>query len=585
MNIYLRLLKFAKPYTKRIIIAALCMLVVSICTVIPLWLIKYVFDKIFVNPNKEEAIYMVIVLPLAILLAFFIKGLARYAQDYLMNNAGHRMIMDLRNRLFSHFQKLSLDFYTSTKTGHLISRIINDVNIVQSAISSVFGNIIGNGFTIIGLVGFLFYTNWRLTIISMVVLPFVFYLIYQWGKMLRKISTLTQRKVADVTSLLHENFTGIRVVKAFNMEKEETENFKKEIREYFDLSMKDLKINAMSRPIIEFIGAFGIAYIVFYCATEVMSGVSTVGGFVSFFGALFSLYQPIQGLNGINTTIQQGISAGTRVFEIMDLEPSIKDSPDACDLQKISKEIYFNNVSFYYHPEKFVLKDIDLKVKAGEMVAFVGRSGAGKSTLVDLIPRFYDPIKGSMEIDGIDIKKVKLHSLRMQIGIVTQETILFNDTVKNNIVYGKRDATYEEIIASAKASNAHNFIEALPHKYDTNIGERGLKFSGGERQRIAIARAILKNPAILILDEATSALDSESEILVQQALNNLMAGRTTFVIAHRLSTCIRADKLVVIEEGRIAGVGKHEELLSTNSAYQKLYNLQFKHSDEVSSSR
>ena len=578
MNIYLRLLKYVKPYTKRIIIAVLCMLVVSICTVVPLWLVKHVFDKIFINPNKEEAVTMVIILPVAILAAFFVKGLARYAQDYLMNNAGHKVVMDLRNKLFAHLQKLSLDFYTSTKTGLLISRVTNDINIVQSAVSSVFGNIIGNGFTVIGLVGYLFYANWRLTMLSMIAFPFIFYLIYHWGQRLRKISTMTQRKVADITSLLHENFMGIRVVKAFNMEKEEVEKFRKETRDYFDLAMKDLKINAMSRPIIEFIGAFGIAYIVFYCATEVMAGVSTVGSFVSFFGALFSLYQPVQSLNGVNTTIQQGISASQRVFEIIDLEPLVKDAEHAVDLPLISREICFNQVYFSYNPGRFVLKDINLRVNAGEIVAFVGRSGAGKSTLVDLIPRFYDPTRGSMEIDGIDIKKVKLVSLRAQIGIVTQETILFNDTVRNNIAYGKKGAALDEVVLASQAANAYSFIESLPHKYDTNIGERGFKFSGGERQRIAIARAILKNPAILILDEATSALDSESEILVQQALNNLMKGRTTFVIAHRLSTCLRADKIVVIEGGRIVGVGKHEELLLSNPVYEKLYSLQFKHS-------
>jgi subfamily B ATP-binding cassette protein MsbA len=575
VKIYLRLLQYVKPYWKRITLSAFFMIIISITTVVSMWVIKYIFDKVLTNKNIQEAIPSLIFISSFLVFLFFIKGISRYAQDYLISNAGHRMIMNIRNELFAHLQTQSLDFFHNQKVGNLISRIMYDTANIHNVTSSILTNIIGNGLTIIGLSVYIFIINFKLALISAIVLPFTFYLIYNWGKKLRTLSMLFQRKIADITSVLHENFTGIRIVKSFAMENKEIDKFKRETRALFDIAMKDLRIIALSSPVIEFIGGVGIAYIIFYSGSEILLGESTVGSLLSFFAALLSLYRPIQSLQSINAQIQQGITSGTRIFQILDTKPTIFDKENAIEIRSFNKCIRISNLSFSYNTSKFVLKNINLEVKKGEIVAIVGRTGAGKSTLMDIIMRFYDPQIGKVEIDGIDIKDISLKSLRNLFGVVSQDIILFNDTVFNNIAYGKINATREEIINAAKDAYAHEFIMNLPQKYNTIIGEKGVKLSGGEKQCIAIARAILKNPQILILDEATSALDSESEQFIQKALDNLLKERTTFVIAHRLSTIRKANRIVVLENGEIVEEGTHEELIKKCGLYKHFYDLQF----------
>lgn len=575
MKIFLRILKYASPYKRRIFIAILCMLVVSICNAYSMYLLKPLFDQGFLNTDSKVAFKIIKVIVISLIGIYFVKGLAFYIQDYLINNVGQKIIMDIRNQVYSHLQYLSLDYFVSHKTGQILTRLTSDVVNMQNAVNSTC-SILSNGFTFIGLVFVVLKMNWKLAIISFCVSAIIVLPLYKFGKKLRSISMSALNKIGDITSVAHEGITNIRVVKAFNMENYELEKFKRVNRSFFDTYMKAVKVTAMSHPIIEFIAIISISVLIIIGGYQISKGYLTIGSFASFTGALFLLFNPIKNLNGINMVIQQAISSAERVFEVLDAPFDIKDSPDAKDMLPFKEKISFVNVNFGYRSDKLVLKDINLEIKKGEVVAIVGPSGAGKSTLVDLIPRFYDLTSGSLKIDGIDIRNLKISSIRAQIGLVTQETILFNDTIRNNIAYGNFFANFEEIVNAAKAANAHDFILKTQKGYDTFIGERGVKLSGGEKQRIAIARAILKNPPILILDEATSALDTESERLVQDALNNLMKNRTTIVIAHRLSTVINSDKIVVMDNGRIVGIGKHNELLNENSLYKKLYEMQFK---------
>jgi subfamily B ATP-binding cassette protein MsbA len=429
--------------------------------------------------------------------------------------------------------------------------------------------------TLVCLIFVIFYRDWRLAIIAMFVFPLTIYPIAKFGQKMRQVATRTQVTLGSLTALLQETISGTRIVKAFSMEEYENERFSKENERLFRLSLKTVSINAISSPFMEFLGGLGIAAIIFYGGYQVIHGHSSPGTFFSFLAALIMLYEPVKRLTNVNNTIQQGIAGAQRVFGVIDLVPEIRNLPDAAVLPRISREIEIRNVTFRYE-ETAVLKDINLTIRAGEVVAFVGMSGGGKTTLVNLIPRFYDVAEGAILIDGHDIRGVTIESLRGQIAIVTQQTILFNDTVKNNIAYGDIVKTDEEIVAAARAANAHDFIMRLPSGYDTLIGEQGTKLSGGERQRISIARAILKDAPILILDEATSSLDSEAEIEVQDALENLMKGRTTLVIAHRLSTIRNADRIIVLVNGEIREEGTHETLLSCQGEYCRLYNMQFK---------
>ncbi len=574
MHLYRRLLQFIKPYWTRLAGAMVCMLFVSAATSATAYLVKPVLDDIFFQRDLDR----LKLLPLVIVGLFVFKGIFDYGQAYLMSYVGQRIIADLREKIYNHLQSLSLSFFTRNPTGVLMSRITNDVTLIQGAVTDAVTGLLKDFFTIIGLVGVIFYTDWKLAIAAVVVFPLAIYPIVNFGRKLRSYSARSQTTMGDISTILLETISGSRIVKAFNMEDYERKRFAKENRRLLGIIMKSVRVRAISHPLMETLGGLGIAFIVFYGGYNVIKGVSTPGTFFSFLAALLMLYEPVKRLSGVNNAIQQGLAAASRIFEVLDTVPEIRSKPGAKVLSSVPKGIEYQNVSFKYE-EDWVLKNINFHIKAGEMVAFVGASGGGKTTLVNLLPRFYDVSSGRVLIDGWDIRDVTVGSLRGMIGIVTQQTILFNDTVKNNIAYGKIDQPFEEIVKAAQAAYAHGFIQNLPRGYDTIIGEQGVKLSGGERQRISIARALLKNAPILILDEATSSLDSESEIEVQKALEFLMQGRTTLVIAHRLSTIRKADRIVVINNGIIVEEGTHEELLEKEGEYRRLYLLQFIDSD------
>jgi subfamily B ATP-binding cassette protein MsbA len=575
MELYRRLLQFVKPYWKHLAGAMVCMIFVSAATSGSAFLVKPVLDEVFFKKD----LVMLKLIPLAIIGLFIIKGVFDYGQAFLMSYVGQRIIADLREKIYNHIQTLSLSFFTRNPTGFLMSRILNDVTMVQGAVTDAVTGLLKDFFTILGLVAVIFYRDWKLAMIALIVFPLAVYPIVKFGRKLRSYSARSQSAMADLTAILLETISGARIVKAFNMEDHEQKRFARENRRLFGIQMKSVRVRAISHPLMEFLGGLGIAFIVFYGGYNVIQGEATPGTFFSFLAALLMLYEPVKRLSGINNTVQQGLAAATRVFEVLDAIPEIRNRRNAKALAAISQGIEYRDVSFRYE-EDWVLKNIDLKIRVGEMVAFVGASGGGKTTLVNLLPRFYDVTSGNVLIDGVDIRDFTVESLRTMIGIVTQQTILFNDTVQNNIAYGKIDRPYEEIVKSAQAAFAHGFIQNLPQGYDTIIGEQGVKLSGGERQRISIARALLKNAPILILDEATSSLDSESEIEVQKALEFLMQGRTTLVIAHRLSTIRRADRIIVLSNGTLVEEGTHEELLEKNGEYKKLYLLQFKDSND-----
>ena len=571
METFKRLLRLAKPYYIRLTFAMLCMVTAGALQSSLALLVKPILDDIFLGKNPQALRWM----PLAVIGIFGLKGVCNYGQTILMSFIGLRIVADLRNRLYEQIQKQSLAFFTRHPTGILMSRITNDVISIQSASSEAVTSLIKDTVTLISLICVIFYTDWKLAIIAVIVFPLTIYPISQFGKRMRKVTTSTQITMGTLSSLLQETISGTRIVKAFCMEKYENKRFAAENDRLFKLNMKTVSINAISSPLMEFLGGIGIAAIIFYGGYNVVQGNSTPGTFFSFLTALLMLYEPVKRLTNVNNTIQQGIAGADRVFTIIDLVPDIGDKQNAISLPPITRGIEIENVTFCYERTP-VLRNINLSIRAGEVVAFVGMSGGGKTSLVNLIPRFYDVTNGRIRIDGHDIREVSLQSLRSQIAIVTQQTILFNDTVRNNIAYGDINRTENDIINAARAANAHNFIMKLPQGYDTNIGELGTKLSGGEKQRISIARALLKNAPILILDEATSSLDTEAEIEVQEALDNLMKGRTTLIIAHRLSTIRNADRIVALVHGRIVEEGNHEALLAKKGEYFRLYNLQFK---------
>lgn len=579
MNIYKRLVKLARPHVAKFILAMFCMLVVGGLTSALAFLVKPALDDIFMKKNMV----MLKWIPVAVITIYLLKGLCNYVQIVLMSFIGQRVVADVRNQLYRAIQGQSMSFFTKHPTGILMSRITNDVNSMQGTVSEAVTSLLKDSFTLVCLIFVIFYRDWQLALVAMVIFPLTIYPIATFGRKMRSVATRTQVTMGTLTTLLQETISGARIVKAFGREDYEGSRFSRENENLLRLTLKAVSISAISSPFMEFLGGIGIAAIVFYGGYQVIQGVSTPGTFFSFLTALLMLYEPIKRLTNVNNTIQQGIAGAQRVFSIIDTVPEIQNKTGAVPLPAIWKAIEIRNVTFRYEDVP-VLNRINLTVRAGEAVAFVGMSGGGKTTLVNLIPRFYDVSEGQILIDGLDVRDVTIESLRAQIGMVTQQTILFNDTVRNNIVYGDSGKTEADVIRAAKAANAHNFIMNLPQGYDTVIGEQGTKLSGGERQRISIARALLKDAPILILDEATSSLDTEAEIEVQEALENLMRGRTTLVIAHRLSTIRNADRIAVLVNGEIAEEGTHEALLDKRGEYYRLYQMQFKNGDPVKNS-
>jgi len=547
-----------------------CMLVMSAGTAAAAYLLKPAIDDVFINKDVR----MLKLIPAAIVIVYFFRSIAMYGQEYLMSYVGQNIIRRLRNILYNRIQDLPLSFFQKEKTGVLMSRVTNDVNIIKAMVSIAVTGSLRDCFAVVGLTFVIFYQIWQLALIAFIVLPISFYPIVIFGRKVRKVSTGCQEAMADMSSFLHETFAGNKIVKAFGMEPYEKKRFFEKTRRLLRLEMKEVRAKAISSPINLFLGGVGVAIVIWYGGSRVIAGDYTTGTFISFLAAVLLLYAPIKNLSKLNNAIQQGLAATDRVFDIIEKASDIPEVQNPVVIKPGPHSVKFENVFFKYDSE-MVLKNINLDVRDGEILALVGMSGGGKTSLVNLIPRFFDVSDGTILIDGTDIRKSSISSLREQIAIVTQDPILFNDTIKNNIAYGNQSASNDEIESAAKAAYAYDFIQSFPDKFDTPIGELGGRLSGGEKQRICIARALLKDAPILILDEATSSLDTESEMLVQKALENLMKGRTTFVIAHRLSTISYAHRIIVIVNGKIVEEGRHDELLSCRGEFYKLYQMQF----------
>lgn len=565
-----QLFSLLKPHKRRLTIAVVCMLGASGATAATAYLIKPAMDDIFIKKN----LMMLQLIPILFLVINLINGLCQWGNDYYLKSVGLSVVAHLRQQLYDHIQDLPLSFFDRTSTGLLMSRITNDVNEIQNAVTKGFTGLIKDSLSVVGLIFVVFYQDWKLASIAILILPLAFYPLFKFGSRLRKLATKGQETMADLNVVLHETFTGSRIVKAFGMESYEKKRFFDRNQRVLRYYLKSEWIDALSSPLMEFIGALAIAIVIGYGGYQVIQGASTPGTFFSFLGGLLMLYRPVKSISKANSVVQKGIASTVRVYAVLGEKNTLFEKPDAIDLRPIEQGIEFQNVCFAYDDKK-VLHNISLSVSAGQVVALAGSSGGGKTTLVNLIPRFYDVSEGAILIDGTDVRDVSLRSLRGQIAIVTQQSFLFNDTIRNNIAYGNLSKGNDDIEWAAKAAYAHDFVQELPRGLDTIIGEQGVMLSGGQRQRVCIARAILKDAPILILDEATSSLDSESELEVQMALENLMRGRTTFVIAHRLSTIQKADRILVISDGRIVEEGTHGHLLSQNGEYRRLFDIQF----------
>jgi len=532
-------------------------------------------DFIFAG-DKTEALFRIC---MVIFAAFILKNIAGYFQAYFLNFVEQGIVRDLRDDAYEQLHRLPISYFKSERVGNLISIIVNDVTAVQNSVSATFLNLIREPLSIVVFLGIAISISWELTLISLVTLPFSAGIISFIGIKLRKYSAKIQEKIADITSVIQETISGVKIVKAFGTENYENKKFRKETEGYFRMVLRITRIRNLSAPITETMSVMVGVIIIYYGGTLVLSNNEIKASeFLGFLFAIFQLLPPIKELSGVNNRIQESSAAGDRIFDIIDTQPDIVNKDGAEEVKEFKSELAFQNVSFAYpdEPGEMVLDNINFSINKGEVVALVGPSGGGKSTLVDLIPRFYDVTGGAIKFDGKDLRDLKIEDLRKFIGIVTQETILFNDSIKNNICYGSTDFSEEDIFEAAKVANAHKFISEMPNGYDTEIGERGVKLSGGQRQRLAIARALLKNPDIMIFDEATSALDNESEKLVQEALDRLMKSRTVVVIAHRLSTIKNADKILVLQSGKIIQSGNHDRLLEQGGLYKKLYDMQFR---------
>ncbi len=598
---FLRVLRCAAPYRARVILAVVSLILIAVLNAVSIGSLQPIFDGLFAaegvgsgislpDPIKAllgerlarlqaflqaHRISTLTFIGGALFFVFVAKGALIYIQQLQLRYVAEGIQRDIRNDLYAHLHALSLGFFTRRSTGEIMSRLSSDVESLGDASTELFRNALREPFNIVGLIVLLFLIKWQLALLSLLVLPVAILPIVKFGSKIRRRGTHVQEGRAELNTILQETISGVRIVKAFGMEEYERRRYRHASERLFKAVMRIAKVDALTSPVLEVLGSVGIVVAIWVGGYLVFSKSLTPGAFMAFLGALASLYQPVKRISQINNNIQRGMAGAARVFEIMDLRSDLVEQPDAVTLGRMQEGIRFHNVSFAYGSERTVLRGISFGAKLGEIVAVVGSSGAGKSTMVNLIPRFYDPTEGVITIDGVDIARATLSSLRAQMGIVTQDTILFDDTILNNIAYGQRDVASHLVVEAARIANADEFIEALPARYETRIGERGVRLSGGEKQRIAIARAILKNPPILILDEATSALDAESERLVQEALDRLMQNRTTFVIAHRLSTVIRADKILVLDAGCCVEHGTHPELMALGGVYCRLYNTQF----------
>jgi ATP-binding cassette, subfamily B, bacterial MsbA len=602
MRQLMRLVRYALPYWWQILSSVVLMALVGGLDAFKYLLIRPVFDRVlnpstgskeiqlFVVPGTHHAVSLQQLVParltnawtivaFALVASTVLKGICDYTGTYLVNHAGFGMITDLRDDLYNAMMRRSAAFFSKHATGTLLSAIVSDIERVQYAMSTVLAEFLQQFFTFLSVAAVVVVLGGKLAWVLLLFVPIIIYSSRKIGSRVRSTTRHGQDKLAEIQNILHETITGNRVVKAFNSEKWEISRFRGAARRLFRANLRSVAATAISSPLMDIFGVIGIALLLNLGREQVAHGKMTPGVFVAFITAVFSLYNPVRKFAQFNNNFQQAVGASSEIFKFMDVEDEVREKPNASRLPAFSQTVQFDQVNFTYDSEgeetRSVLHNINLEVRRGEVIAIVGSSGAGKSTLVHLIPRFFDVTQGRLTIDGVDVRDVTLASLREQVGIVTQETVLFNDTVRNNIAYGQPNVPLKHVQAAARAALAHDFIMALPAGYDQVIGERGVRLSGGERQRIAIARAILKNAPILILDEATSALDSESEALVQSALHNLMTGRTVFVIAHRLSTIRRADRIVVIENGAIADMGAHEELMTRLGTYRRLYELQF----------
>lgn len=574
MDQFRRLFRFVRPYQKRLIIALVAVVFGSLLGLAGPYSLQYLVDAVFSQADTALLNRITVVL----IVIFATQSVFYFIRSFSLSYIGERVMADLRIQLFEHLQKLSLGFYNERRTGELVSRLTNDVSTVRSVVTSDLSTALSQVLTFIGALILIIITDWRLTLFMFALVPLVMLFAILFGRRLRKLSSSVQDQLADATTILEESLGGIRVVQSFTREPFEIGRFRASIESAFSLAMRRVRISALFGPIVSFLGFAAVVAIFWFGGHEVLRGNLTAGQLFMFLVLTLTIAGSIGQFSGLWTGLQEALGATHRLFEILDTNPDIKDEPGSTPIPDIKGNIKFENVSFAYgdNPESPILKDVSIEVCPGELLALVGPSGAGKTTLVNLIPRFFDPTSGSVSIDDRNLTGIELKSLRRQIGIVPQETILFGGTVRENILYGRLEASEDEMIAAAQSANAHEFILQLTKGYDTIVGERGVKLSGGQRQRIAIARAILKDPRILLLDEATSSLDSESEGLVQEALDHLMKGRTSIVIAHRLSTVQNANRIVVLDEGRLVEFGSHQDLMELDGLYARLYRMQFK---------